>query len=269
LFRKDYAKHDNYPKCNASRWKDADGKKLIPEKVLRHFLLIPRLQRMFISKKSSLEVQWHKLKRQPVDNELSHPVDGEAWKEFDSKHGDFATDPRNIKLGIATDSFNPFGNMSTSYSMWPVFVVPYNLPPWACMDQSNFMMSLLIPGPKSLGKDFDVFMEPLIEELLQLWTGVPTYDANSPKEKFILRAAIIWSIHDFSALHTLSGRITAGYQACVHCDKDPCSKRLRNKIFYIGHHRFLPRNHRWRRSKDFNGENETRDKPAEFTIEEL
>lgn len=269
LFRKDLAKHDNCPKCNASRWKDADGKKSIPEKVLRHFPLIPRLQRMFISKKSSREVQWHKLKRQPVDNELSHPADGEAWKEFDRIHLDFAADPRNIKLGIATDGFNPFGNMSTSYSMWPVFVVPYNLPPWACMDQSNFMMSLLIPGPESPGKDFDVFMEPLVEELLQLWTGVPTYDALSPEEKFNLRAAIIWSIHDFPALHTLSGRITAGYQACVHCDKDPCSKRIRSKICYIGHRRFLPRNHRWRRSKDFNGENETRDKPAEFTKEEL
>ena len=129
LFRKDLAKHDNYPKCNASRWKDADGKKSIPEKVLRHFPLIPRLQRMFISKISSREVQWHKLKRQPVDNELSHPADGEAWKEFDRIHLDFAADPRNIKLGIATDGFNPFGNMSMSYSMWPVFVVSYNLPP--------------------------------------------------------------------------------------------------------------------------------------------
>ena len=165
-----------------------------------------------------------------MDNELSHPADGEAWKEFDRIHFDFAADPRNIKLGIATDGFNPFGNMSTSYSMWPVFVVPYNLPPWACMDQSNFMMSLLIPGPYSPGKDFDVFMEPLVEELLQLWTGVPTYDALSPEEKFNLRAAIIWSIHDFPALHTLSGRITAGYQARVHCDKDPCSKRIRSKI---------------------------------------
>ena len=126
-----------------------------------------------------LEVQWHKLKRQPVDNELSHPAHGEAWKEFDTKHGDFDADPRNIKLGIATDGFNPFGNMSTSYSMWPVFVVSYNLPPWACMDQSNFMMSLLIPGLESPGKDFDVFMEPLVEELLQLWTSVPTYDALS------------------------------------------------------------------------------------------
>ena len=268
LFRKEHAKLNNCPKCNASRWRDGDGRRKIPEKVLRHFPLIPRLQRMFISKKQSEEVQWHKLKRQPVDNELRHPADGEAWKDFDDIHKDFAADARNIRLGLATDGFNPFGNMSNSYSMWPVFVVPYNLPPWACMDQSNFMMTLLIPGPSSPGKDFDVFMEPLIEELQLLWQGVRTYDAMSP-EKFDLRAAIIWCIHDYPALHTLSGRITAGYQACVRCDKEPCSKRLRNKICYIGHRRWLPRRHPWRNSDDFNGASESRDKPAEFTKEEL
>ena len=102
-----------------------------------------------------------------MDDELSHPADGMAWKYFDKEHKEFAADPRNIRLGLATDGFNPFGVQSTSYSMWPVFVVPYNMPPWACMDQSNFMMSLLIPGPHSPGKDFDVFMEPLVEELLE------------------------------------------------------------------------------------------------------
>ncbi|KAK1663138.1 hypothetical protein QYE76_051297 [Lolium multiflorum] len=158
LLRKQFAKLDNCPKCNASRWKD--GRRQIPEKVLRHFPLIPRLQRMFISKEQSEEVQWHKLKRQPVENELSHPADGEAWKDFDKKYPKFAADARNIRLGIATDGFNPFGNMSNSYSMWQVFIMPYNLPPWACMDQCNLMMALLIPGPDSPGKDFDVFMEP-------------------------------------------------------------------------------------------------------------
>ncbi|KAK1613857.1 hypothetical protein QYE76_019374, partial [Lolium multiflorum] len=267
LFRKTYAKLDKCPKCDASRWKDGDGRKQIPEKVLRYFPIIPRLQRMFISKKQSEEVQWHKLKRKPVTNELSHPADGKAWKDFDSQHKDFAADARNIRLGLATDGFNPFG-MSRKYSMWPVFIVPYNLPPWACMDRSNFMMALLIPGPDSPGKDFDIFMEPLVEDLFKLWNGVQTYDAPSP-DKFNLRAAVIWCIHDFPALHTLSGRLTAGYQACVRCDKDPCSERIRNKLCWIGSRRFLPLDHHWRKSKGFNGNTEPRDPPAEFTKEEL
>lgn len=86
------------------------------------------------------------------------------------------------ELAFLQMGFNPFGKMSASYSMWPVFVMPYNLPPWACMDQCNLMMTLLIPGPNSPGKDFDLFLEPLVEELIELWKGVSTYDALSGKK---------------------------------------------------------------------------------------
>ena len=144
LFRKELAKMDNCPVCGASRWKDEDTRKQIPNKVLRHFPVVPRLQRMFASKKLSEQAQWHKLKRKPVENELSHPVDGEAWKDFDRKYDWFAKDARNVRLGLATDGFNPFGKMSASYSMWPVFLISYNFPPWECMEKSNFMMGLLI-----------------------------------------------------------------------------------------------------------------------------
>ena len=66
------------------------------------------------------------------------------------------------------------------------------MPPWACMDQSNFTMAVLISGLESPGKDFDIFMEPLVEDLLELWAGVPdTHDALTPGKTFTLRAAII------------------------------------------------------------------------------
>uniref|UniRef100_A0A8R7R4G5 Transposase-associated domain-containing protein n=2 Tax=Triticum urartu TaxID=4572 RepID=A0A8R7R4G5_TRIUA len=54
LFRKQYAKHENCPVCGMSRWKDPARKKM-PQKVLRHFPLVPRLKRMFLSKKASEE----------------------------------------------------------------------------------------------------------------------------------------------------------------------------------------------------------------------
>jgi len=90
-----------------------------------------------------------RLKRQPSEKEMSHPADGEAWQDFDRVYPDFAKEPRNLILGLATDGFNPFSEQNSRYSMWPVLVVPYNLPPWACMQESNFMMALLILGPKS------------------------------------------------------------------------------------------------------------------------
>jgi hypothetical protein len=204
-----------------------------------------------------------------VNNELSHLVDGEAWKEFDKSWPKFAEDARNLRLGLATDGFNPFCNMNNSYSMWPVFVVPYNMPPWACMEESNFMMALLIPGSSSPSKDFDIFMEPLVEVLKQLWNSVWAIDVVDRK-RFKLYVVVPLCIHDYPALSTLSGRVTKGYFSRVCCDKDPCSRRLKNKICYTGHHRFLPTDHPWRRKRaDFDGTVENREKSEQFTHEEL
>ncbi|RVW33938.1 hypothetical protein CK203_082982 [Vitis vinifera] len=93
---------------------------------------------------------------------MRHPVDSLAWKNFDNVHPSFALEPRNVRLGLASDGFNPFGNMSISYNMWLVVLIPYNLPPWMCMKQTFFMLSLLIPGPTAPGNDIDIYLQPLI-----------------------------------------------------------------------------------------------------------
>ena len=129
-------------------------------------------------------------------------------------------------------------------------------------------MALLIPGPKSLGKDFDVFLQPLIEDLIGLWEGVSTLDACTGK-KFDLRAAVLWCIHDYPALSTLSGRTTKWYYACIHCDKDPLSREIRNKICYIRHRCYLFRGHAWWRTLAFDGKRENKEEPCKFTLKEV
>jgi hypothetical protein len=44
---------------------------------------------------------------------MSHPADGEAWQDFDREFLDFAKDRRNLRLGLATDCFNPFLEKNT------------------------------------------------------------------------------------------------------------------------------------------------------------
>nr|CAH67329.1 OSIGBa0102I15.9 [Oryza sativa] len=102
---------------------------------------------------------------------------------------------------------------------------------------------------------------PLVEDLLELWAGVDTYDAITGKS-FKLRAAVLWCIHDYPALSTLSGRTTRGYFACLHCDKHPLSYALRSKIGYFGHFRFLPKEHPLRRNNEFTGLHESNDPPV-------
>ena len=117
-------------------------------------------------------------------------------------------------------------------------------------------------------KDFDVFLEPLVEELLDLWKGVDTFNAICRKT-FDLHAAVVWCIHDYPTLSTLSGRVTRGYYACVRCDKNLFSRRIRNKICYIGHRCFIPTDQPWRRKRCFDDQVEEHGKPEEFTLEEL
>ncbi|GJS18183.1 reverse transcriptase domain-containing protein [Tanacetum coccineum] len=58
--------------------------------------------------------------------------------------------------------------------------------------QTSLMLTLLIPGPKSLGKDIDVYLRPLIDDLKDLWelAGVDTIDAATGKT-FNMRAMLL------------------------------------------------------------------------------
>ena len=131
LYRNEHETLDFCPECSESRWKvnNEKGKK-VPHKVLRYFPLKPRLQRLFMSRKIANHMRWHKEKHIQQEGYLMHPADGETWKDFDCRFPEFASDPHNIRLALSSDGFNPFNNMSTSYSMWPVVLVNYNMPPW-------------------------------------------------------------------------------------------------------------------------------------------
>ncbi|XP_038679433.1 uncharacterized protein LOC119980710 [Tripterygium wilfordii] len=248
--------------CGTSRWKTnesdslgqgastsrhAKHKRKIAAKILRWFPLKERLQKLYMSSKTAQSMRWHKDERKN-DGILRHPADSEVWTEFDKKYPDFAVDPRNIRLGLAADGFNPFGNMSVSYSMWPVILMPYNLPPWMCMKQTSFFLSLLIPGKDQPGNKIDVYLQPLIDELKELWEdGVETYDSYS-KETFMLRASLLWTINDFPAYANLSGWSTKGEFACPTCNYETSSKWLNHsqKWCYLGHRRWLDNSHKFR-----------------------
>ena len=111
------------------------------------------------------------------------------------------------------------------------------------MKKEISMMSLLIPRPISPGKDIDVYLHPLVDELKELWEiGVETYDA-SKGENFQMRATLLWTLNDFPAFFMMFRWSTKGYMAFPTCNKDICSLGLRSKICYMGHRRFLPSNH--------------------------
>ena len=75
-------------------------------------------------------------------------------------------------------------------------------------------MPLMIQGPKQPDNDIDVYLEPLVDDLLKLWED-------------------------------------NGYNGCVVC-LDKTEARWLNhskKMVYMGHRRFLPLNHPYRKNK--------------------
>lgn len=164
LFWKQDENLDSCKVCNEPRWKPSRdsslGKRIkkVPKKVLRHFPLIPRLQKLYALENTAKNMRWHAEERRD-DGILRHPADSDAWKEFDKKHVEYSLEPRNVRLGLATDGFNPFGNMNINYSTWPVILMVYNLPPGLCMQPSYMMMPLLIEGPTGLKHNIDVYLQ--------------------------------------------------------------------------------------------------------------
>ncbi|KAJ0546578.1 hypothetical protein HanIR_Chr08g0362521 [Helianthus annuus] len=138
-----------------------------PAKVLWYFPIIPRLKRLFANPKESMLLRWHSNECKD-DGKLRHVADSPQWRNFDYDYSDFCNEVRNIRFSLSSDGINPFRNMSSSHSTWPVLLCIYNLPPWLCMKRKYIMMSLLIQGPKQPGNDIGVYLSPLIDDLKTL-----------------------------------------------------------------------------------------------------
>ena len=73
-------------------------------------------------------------------------VDGSTFKEIEEKWPHFKEEPRNLKLSLAADGVNPFGEMRSTYLVWPVFVINNNIPPWLSIKREHIMLALIVPG---------------------------------------------------------------------------------------------------------------------------
>ncbi|KAL6520127.1 hypothetical protein OROHE_017270 [Orobanche hederae] len=262
--------------CNTSRWKSESRtakkkSRKIPAKVLRYFPLKKRLQRIYMCSETARYMTWHEHERKK-DGILRHPADGIDWQDFNKSFPSFAQEPRNVRLGLATDGFNPFNNVKILHSTWPVLLINYNLPPSMYMKSDFIMLSLIIPGPESPKNAIDVYMQPLVKELKELWeSGIDTYDASS-NQMFNMRAALHSTISDFPGYAMLSGWSTKGKTACPCCHYETQSTWLKfsKKTCYRDYRIFLEHDHPWRfNTKKFNGKKEERSAPVRLMGTEI
>ncbi|KAL0394989.1 UNVERIFIED_CONTAM: hypothetical protein Slati_4465100 [Sesamum latifolium] len=63
-----------------------------------------------------------------------------------------------------------------------------------CMTSEYIFLAIVIPDPSSPKHLVDVYLEPLIEELQNLWhVGVLTHD-NAMNQTFMMRPALMWTV---------------------------------------------------------------------------
>jgi hypothetical protein len=87
-----------------------------------------------------------------------------------------------------------------------------------CQKRKYLFLTILVSGPKQLGIDIDVFLEPVMQEFERLWRyGELMYDAFR-QEEFTLRAIIYVTINDYPAMFALSGQIKGKTRCLVYLD---------------------------------------------------
>jgi hypothetical protein len=275
LYEGDISELNACPKCSKSRW--MDGTNTVPSKVIRHFPLIPRLKRMWRSPELVGMLTGY-TKRVSEDGIMRSVVDSPAWKHIDSDvaFDNFGVERRNMRLALALDGVNPFKLSNTNWSTWPVLILIYNLEPWFVTKKFFISLCILISGKRSPNDgNIDVFLRPLLDELQQLWHGVPTLDFSKPpgSRRFNMKGLLMWTISDFPAYGLISGLCCKGYKGCPCCGPDTDGRSAKtcdmrpdrstkgSKIVFGGMRRYLARHHPYRRNTRFNGQRECRTRP--------
>ena len=258
LYWKETADLRECPKCQKSRY--IEGSTTVPVRVLRYFSVIKRLRRMFRCPELAKQMKWHATNHSD-DNKMRSVVDSDQWRFVEERYPSFSRDARNVRMGLALDGVNPHSLQSSKHSVWPVMTVLYNLPPYLVTKRFFICLTMIIPGPKSPSEDtIDVYLQPLVHELKKLWKGVPTVDMSEPSvpnRNFSMRGMLLWTIHDYPAYTLIAGQSGKGYAGCPICGEGTYAEHSKeaNKTLFLGHRRWLNRNHRWRAARAaFNGQ---------------
>ena len=133
LYRNEYSNLHVCITCGTSRYKrktpiienSSTSNNGPPAKVLWYLPIIPRLKRLFANPKDAKLLRWHAEERK-IDGKIRHVADSPQWRNIDSKFQEFGEEIRNIRFGLSSDGFNPFGSLSSRHSTWQ-FSYPFTI----------------------------------------------------------------------------------------------------------------------------------------------
>ena len=78
----------------------------------------------------------------------------------------------------------------------------YNIPPWMTTKKGHLILSLIVPSHYKV-KNMDVYLQPLVDELKELWSDNEVLDKSKrlDRQAAYIRGILMWTIHDFLILY--------------------------------------------------------------------
>ena len=80
------------------------------------------------------------------DDVIRIPTYGFDFRDMEEKWPHFKEEPRNLRISLAAYGVNPFAQMISIYTVWPIFVINNKIPPWLSINKEHIMLAMIIPG---------------------------------------------------------------------------------------------------------------------------
>ena len=164
---------------------------------------------------------------------LGDIYDGKVWKDFLYVDGQpFLASPHNLGLILNIDWFNPYKH--SPYSVGAIYLVVLNLPRTERYKVENLILVGIIPGPSEPPLNLNSYMEPLVEELLQLWDcGIKV--SSGDVSDIVVKAALLCVSCDTPAVRKVCGFLGhSARRGCSKCTREFECSHFGEKPCYAG-----------------------------------
>jgi hypothetical protein len=199
--------------CGAQR-KQEDARGILrARKEFLYIPLLPRLVHQYGVDDRARILQTYCRQFEDAEEDTASLSDWWAGNHFRSLQEDYFLSSRDIAIQICWDGFNV--TRKTQYHAAPIIAIILNLPPEIRYRKENILLIAMIPGPQTY-KHPDTWLQPFVEEMLLLGSGIEdVYDAYS-SEHFTLRVHAVLVAGDGPAISQAIGMKTPG-AAIVPC----------------------------------------------------
>ena len=97
------------------------------------------------------------------------PIDSITMKHIEDTWPEkFKDEVQSLWINIAMDGVNPYSLQNTNYYVWLVVVINNNTLAWLSVKNANIMLARIVHARRQ-AKNMDVYLQPLVDELKELW----------------------------------------------------------------------------------------------------